>query len=66
MTEYKKHKSQSELKELLSKTLGTLSFVVLIVCIVGMLLAPVITAIFGYGWFKAYLDNAKDLTLKLK
>lgn len=60
MTEYKKHKSQSELKELLSKTLGTLSFVVLIVCIVGMLLAPVITAIFGYGWFKAYLDNAKD------
>lgn len=60
MTDYKKNKSSNELQDLLAKTLGTLSLIVIIVCIIGMLLSPVITAIFGYGWFKAYLDNAPD------
>ena len=60
MTEYKTQRAFEELKILLSRTLGTLAFIVMLVCIVGMILSPVITILFGYGWFHAYINDAPD------
>ncbi len=60
MTKTKETGSKEDLKQLLEKTLGTLGTVVLAVTILGMLLSPVVTAVFGWGWFKAWLDNEPD------
>lgn len=60
MTEFKVNKSKEELNELVSKTVGTLSIIVFLVTIIGMLGSSVITAIFGGGWFLDYLNNGPD------
>ena len=60
MTEYRTHRAADELRGLLGRTLGALSLIVGAVCALGMLCAPVITALFGYGWFDAWLHDAPD------
>lgn len=59
-TEYKKNRSHPELLDLLAKTKGTLGAIVLVISILGMLASPIITALFGYGWYKDYLAQAPD------
>src|SRR5574344_486415 len=60
MTEFKEHKSDAELNDLLSKTTGTLGVFVFLVTVLGMLGSSVVTALFGWGWFMDYLNNGQD------
>ena len=60
MTEYREKQDVTALKGLISATVGTLGLIVLLVCIIGMIGAPVVTALFGFGWFEAYINNAPD------
>lgn len=60
MTETKNKNDPKKLKDLISATAGTLGAIVFFVSILGMLLSPVLTAIFGWGWFNAWLNNESD------
>lgn len=60
MTKTKRDKSAAELKELAAKSAGTLGLIVLIISIIGMVLSPVVTAIFGWGWFEAWYKGEND------
>ena len=60
MTKTKKEGTREDLEELLSKSAGTLGAVVLGVTLIGMLASPVLTAIFGWGWFQAWLNDESD------
>ena len=60
MTKTKRDKSSAELKELAAKSAGTLGLIVLIISIIGMVLSPVVTAIFGWGWFEAWYKGEND------
>ncbi len=60
MSKTKENHSQEELKDLLNKTCGTLGAVVLIITMLGMLLSPVLTAVFGFGWFQSYINDEPD------
>ncbi len=60
MTKVKEKQSPADLKELISKTSGTLGAIVLGICVIGMIASPVITALFGLGWYQAYQHNAPD------
>lgn len=60
MTQTRQSGSDKALSDLVSKSAGTLGGIVLLVTIAGMLLSPVLTAIFGWGWFKASLEGSPD------
>lgn len=60
ITEYKQKGSEADLKQLLSATAGTLGLIVLLVSIFGMIASPALTALFGFGWFEAWLNDAPD------
>ncbi|MBO6258421.1 MAG: murein biosynthesis integral membrane protein MurJ [Succinivibrio sp.] len=60
MTKTKQQGSESELKDLIAKSAGTLGGIVLGITILGMLLSPVLTALFGWGWFQAHLNGEAD------
>lgn len=49
-----------ELKDLIGATAGTLGAVVLVICAVGMVASPVVTALFGLGWYQAYVSGEPD------
>ena len=60
MSKCKEEKERKDLDDLLNRTAGTLGAIVLMLTLIGMVASPVFTAIFGWGWFQAYLDNAPD------
>ncbi len=60
LTKATKEQSSSELRELIAKAAGTLGLIVFCISLLGMLASPVVTAIFGWGWFEAYLNDAPD------
>lgn len=60
ITEYRQKNTEAELKQLLATTAGTLGLIVLFVSLIGMLAAPALTALFGFGWFEAWLHDAED------
>lgn len=60
MTETRTRGSHDDLKDLISKCAGTLGGIVLIITLAGMLLSPVLTALFGWGWFQAALNGDSD------
>lgn len=60
MTKTKVEGSPDDLKDLVSKCAGTLGGVVFLITIAGMLLSPVLTALFGWGWFEAALNGDSD------
>ena len=62
MSKVKENKEKEELSDLINKTAGTLGAIVLLVTLLGMILSPVVTAVFGWGWFEAYLNNKEDAT----
>ena len=60
LTKCSKEEDASALKELIAKSAGTLGLIVLVISVIGMVASPVVTAIFGWGWFEAYLNDAPD------
>ena len=60
MSKTKNSGDRAALCDLLNKATGTLAVIVFFVCLVGMVGSPIFTAIFGWGWFEAYLNDAKD------
>ena len=60
LTKSSKEEDASALKELIAKSAGTLGLIVLVISVIGMVASPVVTAIFGWGWFEAYLNDAPD------
>ncbi len=60
MTKTKENESPEALRDLVSKCAGTLGGIVFVVTIVCMLLSPVLTAAFGWGWFKAAMEGSAD------
>ncbi|MCL2913362.1 murein biosynthesis integral membrane protein MurJ [Shewanella corallii] len=57
LTEYQEKETPEATRELLSKVAGTLGFLVTIVTLVGVIASPVIAAIFGTGWFMAWVND---------
>lgn len=60
LTKCSKEESATALRELIAKSAGTLGLIVFVISLIGMLASPVVTAIFGWGWFEAYLNNEPD------
>lgn len=60
LTKCSKEEDAAALRDLIAKSAGTLGLIVLIISIIGMLASPVVTAIFGWGWFEAYLNDEPD------
>lgn len=60
LTEYQEKHTKEETRELLSKVAGTLGLLVTIVTLFGVIGSPVLSALFGGGWFVAWLNNEPD------
>lgn len=57
MMEYKKKGDKDAVRDLLSATIGSLGLIVSIVTVLGVLGSTVISALFGWGWFMAWLHH---------
>ncbi|BDM63666.1 putative lipid II flippase MurJ [Shewanella sp. NFH-SH190041] len=57
LTEYQEKESPDATRELLSKVCGTLGVLVTVVTLVGVIASPVLAALFGTGWFVAWLHG---------
>lgn len=60
LTQYQEKESSEEVKILLSKVAGTLGLLVTIVTLIGVLASPILTALFGAGWFMAWVNGEPD------
>lgn len=60
LTKTSKEGSTNELRELIAKSAGTLGLVVFLISLIGMLASPIVTAIFGWGWFQSWLDDGPN------
>jgi putative peptidoglycan lipid II flippase len=57
LTEYQEKHTEDETRELLSKVAGTLGLLVTVVTLVGVIGSPILSALFGGGWFVAWLND---------
>ncbi|MCL1144877.1 murein biosynthesis integral membrane protein MurJ [Shewanella marinintestina] len=57
LTEYQEKNTRAEVNELIGKVAGTLGILVSIVTLIGVIASPVLTALFGGGWFLAWLND---------
>ncbi|WP_108652393.1 murein biosynthesis integral membrane protein MurJ [Dongshaea marina] len=60
MTEYQRKHGDDEVRELFSRVAGTLGMLVGVVTIIGMIASPVVSMIFGTGWFLDYLRGGPE------
>ena len=60
MSKTYKGEDKKALSDLLNRTAGTLGFIVLMITLIGMLASPILTMIFGYGWFLSYIHDEPD------
>ncbi|MCU8041071.1 murein biosynthesis integral membrane protein MurJ [Shewanella oncorhynchi] len=60
LTEYQEKHTAEDTRDLLSKVAGTLGLLVTIVTLLGVVASPVLSALFGGGWFIAWLNNEPD------
>lgn len=60
LTEVKANNDDEELRNFVAKVSGTLGAIVFMTAIVGVLLSPVLAALFGTGWFIDYLNDNPD------
>ncbi len=60
LTEYQEKHTSDETRELLSKVAGTLGGLVTVVTLIGVVASPILSALFGGGWFVAWLNNEPD------
>ncbi|MFC3094720.1 murein biosynthesis integral membrane protein MurJ [Alteromonas sediminis] len=58
LTEVHQRGDNAELKQFIAKISGTLGAIVFVVSLLGVLASPILAALFGTGWFMAYLDDA--------
>lgn len=57
LAEYQASEDKSKMRELIAYTSGTLGVLVTIVTFIGVIGSPIITALFGMGWFIDWLDD---------
>ncbi|PKF51904.1 murein biosynthesis integral membrane protein MurJ [Enterovibrio nigricans] len=57
LAEYQASDDKSKTRELIAYTSGTLGVLVTIVTLVGVIASPVITALFGMGWFLDWVND---------
>lgn len=57
LTEVHQNQTEQQQKEFIAKVSGTLGAIVFLVAIIGVIGSPIITAIFGTGWFMNYLHD---------
>ncbi len=62
LTEVHENDDKKQLREFVAKISGTLGAIVFVVSIIGVIASPVLAALFGTGWFVAWLegDSAGD------
>lgn len=62
LTEVHQNDSKEHLKEFVAKISGTLGAIVFVVSLLGVIASPILAALFGTGWFVAWLqgDEAGD------
>ena len=62
LTEVHQNHEKAELKAFVAKISGTLGAIVFVVSLVGVIASPVLAALFGTGWFIAWVqgDEAGD------
>ena len=57
LTEVHNNDDKAELKAFVAKISGTLGAIVFIVSIIGVIASPILAALFGTGWFVAWLHD---------
>jgi len=57
LTEVHQSGDKQELKTFVAKVSGTLGAIVFVVSLIGVIASPVLAALFGAGWFLAYLED---------
>lgn len=60
MSKTKETGDKAALKELLDKTTGTLGAIVLLITLIGMIASPILTAVFGWGWYQAFINHTDE------
>ncbi len=60
LSEVKAKHGDDAVRELMAKAAGTLGVIVTIVTLLGMIGSPVLMALFGMGWFDAYLAGEPE------
>jgi len=60
LSEVKAKHGDDAVRELMAKASGTLGLIVTLVTLLGMIGSPVLMALFGMGWFEAYLSGEPD------
>ncbi len=60
LTEYQEKQTSEEIRDLLAKVAGTLGVIITVVTLVGVIASPVLTALFGGGWFLAWINDEPD------
>lgn len=57
LTEVHENDDKKQLREFVAKVSGTLGAIVFVVSIIGVIASPVLAALFGTGWFVAWLEG---------
>ncbi|MBY5922815.1 murein biosynthesis integral membrane protein MurJ [Ferrimonas balearica] len=60
LTEYQQQREPDEVRELIAKVSGTLGGIVTLVTLFGVVASPVLAALFGTGWFVAWLGGEPE------
>ncbi|MGQ8365102.1 murein biosynthesis integral membrane protein MurJ [Glaciecola sp. 1036] len=60
LTEVVENEDEKRQKEFVAKVSGTLGIILFFTAIIGVVLSPVITALFGFGWFLDYYNDEPD------
>lgn len=60
LSEVKAKHGDDAVRELMAKASGTLGLIVTAVTLLGMIGSPVLMALFGMGWFEAYLSGEPE------
>ena len=60
LTEVHAEQDEQKLKQFVAHVSGTLGAIVFVTALIGVVISPVITAMFGAGWFIDYLNDKPD------
>ncbi|MAD09711.1 MAG: multidrug transporter MurJ, partial [Alteromonas sp.] len=60
LTEVHAEQNEQKLKQFVAHVSGTLGAIVFVTALIGVVISPVITAMFGAGWFIDYLNDKPD------
>ena len=60
LSEYQTKKDEDEVRQFIARVSGTLGTIVTVVAILGVIGSPILAALFGNGWFLAWLNDGAD------